>query len=118
MSETDATERYALGLMVEEMGETLKLIGKALRFGLDAAGPDNSEYQGQTAREMLPIEVGDLHAAIRFAAMAAVFPMAQANDRESNKLARLLSPLSRDANGNRLAPDLTAFATPKEPPHD
>ncbi|SCY68796.1 hypothetical protein SAMN05660666_02476 [Novosphingobium aromaticivorans] len=113
----DKTERYALGIMVEEMGETLKLIGKAMRFGLDAPGPDNAEYEGKTAREMLPTEIGDLHAAIRFAAMAAIFPMSQANDRESWKLAKLLSPNSRDANGNRLAPDLTAHQ-PKESPHD
>lgn len=100
------TERYALGLMVEEMGESLKLIGKALRFGLNTPGPNNAEYQGRTAREMLPAEIGDLHAAIRFAAMAGIFPMAIANENESAKLAKLLDPNSRDAQGNRLAPDL------------
>jgi hypothetical protein len=99
-------ERYALGLMVEEMGETLKLIGKGLRFGLDANGPPNDEYLGKNARQLLPTEVGDVHAAIRFAAMAGIFSMSDANDRESEKLAKLLDPRSRDSNGNRLAPDL------------
>ena len=101
------TEQYALGLMVEEMGETLKIIGKALRFGLDAPGPMTAEYQGLTARQMLPCEVGDLHAAIRWAAMAGVVKMSLANEAESDKLARLLDPLSRDASGNRLAPRLS-----------
>jgi hypothetical protein len=103
---TDA-ERYALGLMVEEMGETLKLIGKALRFGLDAPGPSTPEYQGKTARQMLPCEVGDLHAGIRFAAMAGVFSIFAANKAEERKLAKLLDPESKDANGNRLAPDVS-----------
>ena len=108
-------EQYALGLMVEEMGETLKLIGKALRFGLDAQGPNTPEYRGMTARQMLPCEVGDLHAAIRFAAMAGVVKMSLAKVAEEAKLAKLLDPLSRDANGNRLAPDL---ATPPSPSPD
>jgi len=99
-------ETYALGLMVEEMGETLKLIGKALRFGLDAPGPGNDEYRGQSARQMLPVEVGDLHASIRFAAKASIFDMAAASERSALKLRKLLDPLSVDANGNRLAPDL------------
>ena len=99
-------ETYALGLMVEEMGETLKLVGKALRFGLDAPGPATPEYRGLTAREMLPFEIGDLHAAIRWAAMAGVVKMSAANVAEEDKLAKLLSSLSRDANGNRLAPAL------------
>ena len=97
-------EQYALGLMVEEMGETLKLIGKALRFGLDTPGPATPEYRGLTAREMLPFEVGDLHAAIRWAAMAGVVKMSAANVAETAKLAKLLNPESRDAQGNRLAP--------------
>lgn len=104
-------DQYALGLMVEEMGETLKLIGKSLRFGLDAPGPNNAEYEGRTARQMLPGEVGDLHAAIRFAAMAGIFKMTDANDHEAAKMAKLLDPKSVDANGNRLAPDLRARAS-------
>ena len=111
-------ETYALGLMVEEMGETLKLIGKAMRFGLDTPGPASPEYRGLSAREMLPFEVGDLHAAIRYAAMAGVVRMSAANVAEEAKLAKLLSPLSRDAQGNRLAPDVSAGrqASPKAPP--
>lgn len=97
-------EQYALGLMTEEMAEALKIIGKALRFGLDAPGPNSAEYQGRTARQMLPNEIGDVHAGIRYAAMAGVFSMAAANDAESAKLAKLLDPASVDANGNRLAP--------------
>ena len=100
-------ENYSLGLMVEEMGETLKLIGKAIRFGLDTPGPATPEYRGLTAREMLPFEIGDLHAAIRYAAMAGVVRMTAANLAEENKLAKLLDPLSRDAQGNRLAPHVT-----------
>lgn len=99
-------ERYAMGLMVEEMGETLKLIGKALRFGIDAPGPNNAEYQGRTARQMIPLEVGDLHAALRFAAMAGVFSMVDANASEAAKIDKLLNPQSKDAQGNRLAPDI------------
>lgn len=101
-------DQYALGLMVEEMGETLKLIGKALRFGLDAPGPDTPEYQGRTARQMIPTEIGDLHAAIRFAAMAGVFSMNAANEAEQRKITKLLDPKSLDANGNRLAPAISS----------
>jgi hypothetical protein len=108
-------EKYAQGLLVEEMGETLKLIGKALRFGMDAPGPDTPEYCGRTARQMLPGELGDLHAAIRFAAMAGVFSMADANDAEAAKIAKLLDPASRDANGNRLAPDLSRTTNGERP---
>lgn len=98
-------ERYALGLMVEEMGETLKLIGKALRFGLDAPGPDTPEYRGLNARQLLPTEVGDLHAALRFAGMAGIYDREYANDRSNEKLAKLLDPMSKDSSGKRLAPD-------------
>lgn len=101
-------ETYALGLIVEEMGETLKIVGKALRFGLDAPGPSTPEYQSQTARQMLPLEIGDVHAAIRFAAMAGLFPMSEANSVEEWKLSKLLNPDSKDANGNRLAPAIAA----------
>ncbi|TCP91857.1 hypothetical protein C8J42_103549 [Sphingomonas sp. PP-CE-1A-559] len=106
MSGGDDRERYAMGLMVEEMGETLKLIGKALRFGIDAPGPNNAEYQGRTARQMIPLEVGDLHAALRFAAMVGVFSMGDANASEAAKIDKLLNPQSKDAQGNRLAPDV------------
>lgn len=102
----DDAERYALGLMVEEMGETLKLIGKALRFGLDAPGPDNAEYEGRTARQMLPTEMGDLLAAIDFAVLAKIATGAEVSNRAGSKLRRLLDPDSRDAQGNRLAPEI------------
>lgn len=104
-----SAEQYALGLMVEEMGENLKLIGKALRFGLDAPGPNNEEYQGKTARQLLAPEVGDLHAAVRFAAMAGIFSMVEANVGEEAKLNRLLNPASVDSQGKRLAPDLSGL---------
>lgn len=109
MSQREIAERYAMGLMVEEMGETLKLIGKALRFGLDTPGPKTPEYGGLTARQMMPVEAGDLRAAIRWAEMAGVLKGSLVSLAEAGKLEKLLDPLSRDAHGNRLAPDLAAL---------
>lgn len=103
----DSTERYALGLMVEEAGETLKIIGKALRFGLDTPGPASPEYGGLTARQMLPVEVGDLLAAIQWSEKAGVVEGSLAHLAAEAKLTKLLDPMSRDAQGNRLAPALS-----------
>lgn len=103
---TDA-ERYALGLMVEEMGEVLQLVGKALRFGLDGRGPSGPPYHGANAREMLPAEIADVFAALEFAKLARIFDPADIGKMCDNKLAKLLSPDSKGADGERLAPDVS-----------
>lgn len=97
--------RYALGLWVEEMGECLKLIGKALRFGLDTPGPIGGEYEGMTARQLLQGEGGDLAAALEYAARAGILDPAQVKDARDMKLAKLTNPESKDNLGRRLAPD-------------
>jgi hypothetical protein len=91
---------YALGLMTEEFGETLQLIGKGLRFGMDHARAD-----GQTARMMLPLEMGDASAAIDFACMDGIAPFNEVIAQREAKKKKLLSPDSRDDEGHRLAPE-------------
>jgi hypothetical protein len=94
-------QRYALGLITEEAGEVLQLIGKALRFGLDAPRAD-----GECARSLLPIETGDLAAAMRFGELAQLYDGDDAATRSQIKLRKLLDPESRDDEGRRLAPYL------------
>jgi hypothetical protein len=92
---------YALGLMTEEMGEALQIIGKGLRFGLDhARGSD-----GATARSMLPEELGDVEASIHYACLDGIAPFSDVIRRREFKKARLLDPESRDDQGGRLAPE-------------
>jgi len=91
---------YALGLMVEEMGEAQQLIGKWLRFGADHARSD-----GETARAMLPTELGDVVASIDFAMLDGIASAKDIVDRGEAKLARLLDPACRDDEGRRLAPE-------------
>jgi hypothetical protein len=96
--------RYALGLLVEEMGEALQIIGKWLRFG-DGRGPEGAPYFGKNARELLPTELGDVRAAMDYGERARVVDGAAMRRREREKSAKLLNPLSRDTEGKRLAPD-------------
>ncbi len=65
-SQSDA-QTYACGLLVEECGEILQLIGKAIRFGIDTPGPD-----GTSARQRLNAECGDVLAAIDYGVAAGV----------------------------------------------
>jgi hypothetical protein len=106
-------QRYALGLLAEEMGEAIQIIGKWLRFG-DGRGPDRAPYFGQNAREMLPTELGDVLAAIDYAALTGIAPAQFVTQQAGRKLNKLLDPASVDADGNRLAPDPKS----KEQDHD
>lgn len=102
--------RYALGLLVEEMGEALQIIGKALRFGLDAPGPNVAPYHGRTARQLLSIEMGDVAAAQSYGVRARILQLGGLGGieaRRAAKLERLLDPESVDSNGHQLAPDPT-----------
>lgn len=92
--------RYALGLLVEEMGEALVAIGRALRFGLDTP-----EADGQHTREKLAFELGDVKAAINYAETASVVDDLALEGRREIKWRILLSPDKRDNLGRRLAPD-------------
>lgn len=99
-------EQYALGLLVEEAGEIAQLVGKALRFGLESPGPDREPYLGRTARQLLPIEAGDMGAAITWAISAGVINGAVAEESSREKLKKLLDPAARDSNRGPLAPTL------------
>lgn len=100
----DVTEKlsdlYALGLVTEEAGEVLQLIGKWLRFG-----PDHARSDGETARAMLPTEMGDLSAALDFACLDGIASFREVISRRECKKERLLNPDSRDDAGRRLAPE-------------
>lgn len=91
---------YALGLLAEEMGETIQLVGKWLRFG-----PDHARSDGETARALLPTEMGDASAAIDFACLDGLVSFDAVVERHAAKKAKLLNPDSRDDEGRRLAPE-------------
>lgn len=99
--------RYALGLLVEEMGEALCHIGRALRFGLDTLGQD-----GIAEREGLAKELGDVRAAIDFGGMNRVFDMDATFYQRSKKLSKLTDPSETDNIGRRLAPQSGEFLEP------
>lgn len=104
--------RYALGLLVEEMGEALQLIGKALRFGLDTPGVkrlDGSVDMEATPRTMLAVEIGDIRAAADFAGYGGVFSANETFQRRDEKLRKLMDPESKDNLGRPLAPQPKDF---------
>lgn len=94
------SDLYSLGLVTEEAGEVLQLIGKWLRFG-----PDHARRDGETARGLLPTEVGDLSAAIDFMCLDGITPFNAVISRREEKKAKLLNADSRDDQGRRLAPE-------------
>lgn len=99
--------RYALGLIVEEMGEALCHIGRALRFGLDTLGQD-----GEFERTNLGKELGDVRASIDFAGMNKVIDMDATFFQRSKKLSKLTDPNETDNLGRRLAPLSGDFLEP------
>ena len=104
----EAIENYALGLLCEEFGEALQLIGKALRFGIDSVGvkdPLTGHIDTTvTARERLNVELGDALAAIDYAGQRGLVDPNQVAIARSAKIKKLLDPNSRDNMGRRLAP--------------
>lgn len=102
--ELTEAQRYGLGLLAEEMGEAIQIIGKWLRFG-EGRGPERAPYFGQNAREMLPLELGDVLAAIDYASLAGIADARIVTKQAGRKLEKLLDPASMDADGKRLAPD-------------
>lgn len=101
-----AAERYCFGLITEEAGEVLQLLGKALRFGTDTPGrlDANGDLTGDTPRTLLPTELGDLRAAIRFAEKHRIVDHLPVLRREHEKLFKLCNPESLDNLGRPLAP--------------
>ena len=96
-------ELYCLGLIVEELCEAGQIIGKAIRFGIDTPGPDNVVYHGETARELLEKELGDVWAAMLFARKHGLVDSLRVVDHASAKLSKLMDPTSVDNLGRRLA---------------
>lgn len=62
--EPQETERLAL--LAEEMGETLQIIGKILRHGYESFDPFLPPPAGNTNRQLLERELGDVLVAIDF----------------------------------------------------
>ncbi len=99
-------EIYALGLLAEECGEVLQLVGKSLRFGIDTPGrlgPDG-KVNGETPRTLLPAEVGDLLAAVAFAIGHGLLDGREVYEAKTRKLNKLLNPRAIDNLGRPLAP--------------
>jgi hypothetical protein len=108
-------EAYALGLIVEEVGEVmeiggriLQMIGKAQRFGIDTPGvkdPLTGEVDMSiTPRDKIAAECGDFMAAVRFAAARCVIDPGILYAQADKKFAKLMNPESKDNLGRRLAP--------------
>lgn len=104
--QTTEAENYALGLIAEEAGEVLQLVGKSLRFGIDTPGRLGADGQvnGETPRTLLPAEVGDLLAAISFAIEHDLLDGQKVYEAKSRKLNKLLNPRAVDNLGRPLAP--------------
>ena len=104
---TPETEAYCLGLLTEEAGEVLQLVGKALRFGIDTPGVkrlDGTVDYALTSRSMLPVELGDLLAGIDFAIAHGVIDAAALAEQRRRKFAKLTDPTVMDNLGRPLAP--------------
>jgi NTP pyrophosphatase (non-canonical NTP hydrolase) len=102
------SELYGLALLTEECGETLQLIGKAGRFGLDTPGVKDPLTgvvdMNVTPRTKLVEELGDLLAAVEYLSRRGVVDGSAIYLRYSTKLGKLLDLQSRDNLGRRLAP--------------
>lgn len=103
-------QAYALALLTEECGEVLQTIGKAGRFGIDTPGVKDP-YTGNvdmsiTPRSALAKELGDLMAAIDYAAKAGIIDYSAVRERYIAKCAKLFDPTSVDNLGRRLAPEV------------
>lgn len=94
-------ETYALGLIAEECGEAIQLVGKALRFGLDTAEARGSMV---TPRSKLHHEAADVLAAVDYAIVRGILNGELVEQYRSEKLRKLLDPTSTDNLGRRLAP--------------
>lgn len=99
ISTVDA-EDYARALYCEETGESLTVMGSGGRFGLDMPGRDG----GDSPRHQLAREMGDVLAAIEYGCRTGLVDRALVDSAMERKLARLISPASRDNQGRRLAP--------------
>lgn len=95
---------YALGLLVEEMGEAQAIIGKALRFGLDSKAPPEYPGAGLSNRDLMELELGDVSAAQRWADLDGVIRLGAVDDRRDSKLNKLTIGNYRDGLGRLLAP--------------
>ena len=96
------TEQYALGLLAEECGEALQLIGKALRFGLDKPGSIGLVTHPTGPRPFLALELGDILAAVDYACIRGVVVTEEVIKQKKRKLEMLLTHVCKD--GGRLAP--------------
>lgn len=52
------------GYLVEECGEVLQAVGKALRWGLESANPELPEEQRETNRDWILRELQDVERAV------------------------------------------------------
>lgn len=99
-------ERYACALIAEECGEVVQMCGKALRFGLNTPHSVNGKRvkDAPTCLHALEKELGDVIAAIDYAIRRGVVHEPSIRAAHDRKLAKLLSPQSKDFLGRRLAP--------------
>lgn len=104
MTPRETAETYAVALLGEEGCEIGVLAGKSTRFGIDARGPPGPPYHGSNVRELLPIECGDILAAIDYSVAAGLLARADVEAFRAAKLAKLLDPASVTSDGRRLAP--------------
>lgn len=116
MSGELTVETYVLGLLAEEAGEVLQWVGKSLRFGYDTPGRKDASgaVTGETPRDLLPGEIGDILAAIDFAVAHGLLDRSAIEAARTAKLAKLLNPAARDNLGRQLAPQPLAALSAQE----
>lgn len=59
------TDRQKLGYLVEECGETINAIGKAIRWGFESVNPELPPEKAETNCDWIKRELKDLKRAIR-----------------------------------------------------
>lgn len=103
MLDTRDPDAYALATIGEEANEVSVLVHKAARFGADSpmrrATPD-----GETARDLIAKECGDVQAAIEFGIQKGSINGAIVTRAYRDKLRLLLDPTATDNLGRPLAP--------------
>ena len=91
-----AEENERLALLSEECAEVIQVIGKIQRHGFESRNPDN--LTGQTNRQLLQKELGDVDAAITLMHKKSDLHASEIMGASRRKLQRLQKWLHMDAN--------------------
>jgi len=86
-NELSPAEAERLALLLEEMGESIQVIGKILRHGYNSCHPDS--LSGPDNRNLLEQELGDVYAAITLLSRSGDVDNDEINQYQYDKLERV-----------------------------